>query len=95
MSKGGMRTNRELEKMVGRIDRERETRGYRGGAAFEEGEKKRLHQCQPGDWIREVLQGEDHYGPPLRVLDPESGLLENRKGVRSKIAPRTQVMVQV
>jgi len=92
MSRGSWRNKLVEEKMVNRLDRARESGGPRTGAV-EEYEKKRLHACQPGDYVRQVLQGKEHYGPMLRVVDPKSGLLESRDGRQSRMSPRTQVMV--
>ena len=81
--------------LLNRMDRAREGSGTGpSSGAIEEFEKKRLHNCQPGDWIRQVLQGANNYGPLLRVLDPKKGLLENRDGRRQHMQPRTQVVVQ-
>ncbi|MCZ7583731.1 MAG: hypothetical protein M5R36_10565 [Deltaproteobacteria bacterium] len=56
--------------------------------------KKRLHECEAGDWVKQVLTGANHYGPALRVIDPKGGVLESRMGTRSRMSPRTQVVVQ-
>jgi hypothetical protein len=84
------------EGLLSRMDRAREHAGPRPkSGAFEEGVKKRLHECKPGDYIRQVLTGANNLGPLLRVLDPKSGELESRDGRRSRLSPRSQVMVQV
>ncbi len=92
MSRGGYRDNRWENSVINKIDRGR----YSGPKAnpYDEGEKKRLHECQQGQWVKQVLAGKDHYGPMLRVIDAKGGILENRHGARSKLPPRTQVMVQ-
>lgn len=80
------------EKMINKIDRGR----YEGpkGNIDEPGEKKRLHECAQGQWVRQVLKGAGNLGPNLRVIDPKGGILENRQGMRTRLSPRTQVMVQ-
>lgn len=85
------------EKMLGRIDRAREGggEGRPKTGAFEEVKKVRLHQCHPGDWVRQVFAGKENYGPLLRVLDPKAGLLETRDGRQQSLQSRTQVVVQI
>jgi hypothetical protein len=83
------------EGLLGRIDRARETGPKPKQGAFEEGVKKRLHECKPGDYVRQVLTGANNLGPQLRVLDPKAGILESRDGRRTNMSPRTQVMVQI
>lgn len=89
---GSSRNQKEENKIIKLLDRAR----YQGpqGTQFDEGEKKRLHECKQGQWIKQILQGSGHFGPLLRVIDPKAGILENRSGVRHKLPPRTQVMVQ-
>jgi len=96
MSRDSWRNRLAEEKMLGRIDRARDQQG--GGpktGAFEDLSKKKLHECQPGDYIRQVMPGSNNTGPLLRVVDPKTGLLETRDGRRTHIPPRSQVMVQV
>lgn len=92
MSRGGWK-NTQLDKMADMLDRARENSGPKG-SIYDQGEKKRLHDCRPGDWVRQVLTGAENYGPMLRVIDPKTGVLENRNGARSKMPPRTQVLVE-
>ncbi|MBZ0273867.1 hypothetical protein K8I61_17650 [bacterium] len=95
MSKGGKTNKKSWEdSIIDQLDRARE--GHMGPkeGAFDEGVKKRLHDCQPGDWVKQVLAGTNNYGPPLRVLDPKKGEVENRSGIRSALPPRSQVMTQ-
>jgi hypothetical protein len=92
MSKGGRRSNLIEDKLLNRIDRGR----YEGpkGNIYDEGEKMRLHEASPGAWVRQVMQGAGNLGPMLRVIDAKAGLLENRQGMRIKLAPKAQVVVQ-
>ncbi len=95
MAKGYWRNNKLVEeKLINRIDRAREGREGPQGSQFDKAEKKRLHECLPGDWIKQVLTGAEHFGPLMRVIDPKTGLLENRSGTRGRLSPRAQVMVQ-
>ncbi|MDP8224204.1 MAG: hypothetical protein P9L99_12650 [Candidatus Lernaella stagnicola] len=82
--------------LLDRIDRGRATGGRKPkGGAFEETVIKRLHECKPGDYVRQVLKGKGNMGPLMRVMDPQRGLLESRDGRQERLAPRTQVAVQV
>ncbi len=81
--------------LLGRIDRGREEGHRPKSGAFEETVKKRLHECRPGDYVRQVMQGKGNFGPLLRVMDPKRGLLESRDGRQSRLAPKTLVAVQV
>lgn len=83
------------ESLLNRIDRGRQAGPRPKSGAFEETVKKRLHECKPGDYVRQVMQGKENFGPLLRVMDPKSGLLESREGRQSSMSPRTQVVVQV
>jgi hypothetical protein len=83
------------ESLLDRIDRGRTASPRPKTGAFEEVVKKRLHECKPGDYVRQVMQGKENYGPLLRVMDPKSGQLESRDGRQSSLSPRTQVAVQV
>lgn len=92
MSRGGRRNNLVEDKLLNRLDRGK-SMGPRG-SIYDKGEVKRLHECIQGAWVRQVLQGAGNLGPMLRVIDPKAGLLENRQGMRVKLAPRTQVEIQ-
>ncbi|HPQ70448.1 MAG TPA: hypothetical protein PKW95_15065 [bacterium] len=81
--------------LLDRIDRGRSEGKKPQGGEFEETVKKRLHECSPGDYVREVLKGANNLGPLLRVIDPKAGILESRAGQISRMSPRTQVAVQV
>ncbi len=92
MSKGGRRSNRAEDKLISRIDRG----AYQGpkGSQYDEGEKKRLHECIMGMWVRQVMPGAGNLGPLLRVVDPKGGILENRQGMKVRLSPRSQVIIQ-
>jgi hypothetical protein len=92
MTRGSWRNKLVEERLIARIDRGRE-RGP-AGADLDESVKMRLHECKVGDWVRQVMAGAGNLGPNLRVIDPKAGILETRHGVRARISPRTQVMVQ-
>lgn len=95
MSRLIRRNNKVFEdRVIGQMDRAREGQTGPKGSQFDEGVKKRLHDCMPGDWVKQVLSGAGNVGPLLRVVDPKAGLLENRMGVRTKLPPRAQVIVQ-
>ena len=95
MARGHWRNNKlEEEKVINRIDRARQNMGGPQGSQFDQAVKKRLHECRTGDWIKQVLAGADNFGPLMRVIDPKTGLLENRSGIRGHLPPRAQVMVQ-
>ena len=93
MARGSWRNKLVEEKLINRLDRGRH-QGPKFNQFDEEGVKKRLHECQQGQWVRQVMKGANHFGPLLRVVDPKAGLLENRQGMRTKLSPRTQVVVQ-
>ncbi len=94
VKRGGTR-NYRAEALIERIDRAREGMGVGPrGSIYDEGQKKRLHECRVGDWVRQVLSGTNNFGPLLRVIDPKAGILENRKGGQARLSPRTQVVVQ-
>ncbi len=96
MGRGDSWRNKLVEEgLLGRIDRQREQGNGPKQGDVEEYKKMRLHECRPGDWVREVLAGTGNYGPLVRVLDPKSGLVESRAGRVQRIPPRTQVGVQV
>ncbi len=93
MSKGGRRSNLREDKLIDRLDKGRHF-GPKSGTIYDKGEKKRLHECKQGAWVRQILPGAGNLGPMLRVIDPKAGLLENRQGMRAKLPPRTQVEVK-
>lgn len=92
MARGSWRNKLVEDKLINRIDRGR----YQGPKTqlYEEGVKKRLHECQQGEWVRQIMQGAGNFGPLLRVIDAKAGILENRQGMRVKLPPRTQVEVK-
>jgi len=94
MTKFYRRGNTSEDNMIRRIDR-----GFassnRPGDIFAEHVKKRLHECTPGDWVKQVLPGKENYGPLLRILDPSSGILEDKHGKRIILPPKTQVLVEI
>jgi len=92
---GSWRNRLPEENLLRRIDRGREMSNRPKQGAFDETVKKRLHDCNPGDYVRQVMSGKDNYGPYLRVVDPRAGLVENREGRKQQLPPRTQVVVQV
>jgi|AntAceMinimDraft_8_1070364.scaffolds.fasta_scaffold153367_1 hypothetical protein len=95
MGKRGGSRNHRADAIISRIDRAREGLGDGpSGSIYDEGQKKRLHECQVGEWVRQVLTGANNFGPMLRVIDPTSGILENRRGGQAKLPPRSQVVVQ-
>ena len=92
MARGSWRNKLVEEKLIDRIDRGR-NQGPKGDM-YAEGVKKRLHECNQGEWVRQIMPGAGNFGPLLRVIDPKAGILENRQGMRVKVPPRTQVEVR-
>ena len=92
MSRGSWRNKLVEERLINQIDR----RAQQGPAKndFEEGQRMRLHEAKQGMWVREIKQGAGNFGPPLRVVDPKGGVLENRKGRIFRLPPRTQILVE-